>query len=137
MTLRNQLEVDLVLKINNRGFAEITQTPLQPSVYIAICHVVVQKLLNVQQHGRLVVKNCENSQFMWTFVGVWVICGKPPFLHSLNVSTKMFANSLTALNQQTLGRANHVHCFQIQLMQSWLVWFWVDTRTVCFFLYKK
>ena len=73
------------------------------------------------------------------FEGLLVICAKTPFLHSVDVLIKMFANSLTVLNQQTLGRTDHVHCFQMQLMESCLVvWFWVDKRPVsCFVLYKK
>ena len=51
----------------------------------------------------------------------------------------MFTNSLVVLNQQTLRRTNHVHCFQTQFTESCLVvWFWVDKRPSCiFFLYKK
>ena len=51
------------------------------------------------------------STIMWVFEGVWVICAKATFLHSLDVQIKMFTNSLTVLNQQTLGRTDHVHCF--------------------------
>ena len=76
---------------------------------------------------------------MWVFEGVWIICAKPSFLHSLDVPIKIFANSLAVLNQQTPRRIDHVHCFQTQLMESCLVvWFWVDKRPICsFFLYKK
>ena len=63
----------------------------------------------MRQHGGLVVKNCENFRHLWVFQGVWVICAKPPFLNSLDVPIKMFANSLAILNQQTLGRIDHVH----------------------------
>ena len=75
---------------------------------------------------------------MWVFESVCVICAKYPFLHSLDVPIKMFANSLVVLNQQTLVTAYHVHCFQTQLTESCLVvWFKVDKRPVCyFFLYK-
>ena len=75
---------------------------------------------------------------MWVFEGVMVICAKPPSLHSPDVPIKMFANSLAVLNQQTLGRTDHVHCYQTQLTESCLVvWFWVDKRSVCFFPCKK
>ena len=76
---------------------------------------------------------------MWVFEGIWVICAKLPFLPSLDVPIKMFANSLAILNQQTLRRINHVHCFQTQLTESCLVvCFWVDKRFICcFFLNKK
>ena len=47
---------------------------------------------------------------MWVFEGIWVIPVKE-FLHSLDVPIKIFANSLTFLNQQTLGRTNHVNSF--------------------------
>ena len=79
------------------------------------------------------------SAIMWVFEGVWVFCAKPTFLHSLDVPIKMFSNSLTVLNQQTLGRTDHVHRLQTQLTESCLVvWFWVDNRPVCcFFPYKK
>ena len=33
----------------------------------------------------------------------------------------MFAKSLAVLSQQTLGRTDHVHCFQAQLTESCLV----------------
>ena len=75
---------------------------------------------------------------MWVFEGAWVICAKPPFLHSLDVPIKMFANNLAVLNQQTLRRINHVHCFQTQFMESCLaVWFWVDKRPIFCFSIKK
>ena len=76
---------------------------------------------------------------MWVFEGVWVIFAKPPFLHSLDIPIKMFANSLAALNQQTLGRIDHAHCFQMQLSESChVVWFWVDKKPIrCFFFYEK
>ena len=48
---------------------------------------------------------------MWVFEGIWLIWAKLPFLHSLDALVKMFANSLTVLNQETMGRTNHVHCF--------------------------
>ena len=68
---------------------------------------------------------------MSVFEGIWVICAKHTFLHSLGVPIKMFPNSLATLNQQTLGRTFHVHCFQTQLTESCLVvWFWVDKRPV-------
>ena len=35
---------------------------------------------------------------MGAFEGAWVICGKPSFLGSLDVSIKMFANNLAVLN---------------------------------------
>ena len=38
---------------------------------------------------------------MWVFEGVWVICAKSPFPHSLDVPIKTFANSLDVLNQRT------------------------------------
>ena len=76
---------------------------------------------------------------MWVFECVCVICVKSPFLHSLDVPMKMFANSLTILNQQTWGMIDCVHCFQTQFTESCLVvWFQVDKRRVCyFFLYKR
>ena len=46
------------------------------------------------------------SAIMWMFVSIWVICAKPPFLHSLNVLIKIFTNSLAVLNQHTLGKNN-------------------------------
>ena len=49
---------------------------------------------------------------MSVFEGVWVIYAKPPFLHGLDVLIKVFANSLADLNQQTLGRTEHVYCFE-------------------------
>ena len=49
---------------------------------------------------------------MWVFEGVCVICAKYPFLHSLDVPIRIFANSLAVLDQQTLGMIDHVHCFQ-------------------------
>ena len=49
---------------------------------------------------------------MWVFEGAYVICAKSPFLHSLDVPIKMFANSLAVLNQQTLEMTDRVHCFQ-------------------------
>ena len=49
-----------------------------------------------------------------------VICEKLSFLHSLDVLIKMFTNSLAVLNQQKLGRTDHVHCFQAQLTESCL-----------------
>ena len=84
--------------------------------------------------------SCEKlkmSTIMWVFEGVWVICAKPPFLRSLYVPIKMSANSLTVLNQQTLGKTDHVHCFQTQMMESCLVlWFCIDKRPVCCFFIK-
>ena len=73
------------------------------------------------------------------FEGVWVICVKPPFLHSLDVPIKMFTNSPAVLNQETQRLTDHVYCFQRQLTESCLVvWFWVDKSLFCcFFLYKK
>ena len=50
-----------------------------------------------------------------------VICEKPPFLYSLDVLIKMFANSIAVLNKPTLGRTDHVHCLQGQLTESCLV----------------
>ena len=50
-----------------------------------------------------------------------VICAKPLFLHGLDVPLKMFINSLTVLTQQTLGSTDHVHWFQTQSMESYLV----------------
>ena len=38
------------------------------------------------------------SAIMRVSEGVWVICAKPPFIHSLDVPIKMFANSLAGLN---------------------------------------
>ena len=32
---------------------------------------------------------------MWVSEGIWVICAKPPFLHSLDVPINVFINSLT------------------------------------------
>ena len=61
---------------------------------------------------------------MWVFEVVCVICAKSPFLRSLNVPIKMFTNSLTVLNQQTLGTTDHTHYFQTYLTKSCLVdWF--------------
>ena len=65
-----------------------------------------------------------------------VICEKLSFLHSLDVLIKMFTNSLAVLNQQKLGRTDHVHCFQAQLTESCLD-FGFDSRLKLFFLYKK
>ena len=117
---------------NNGGFAQITQTLLQAFVYTAIRHLV-WICINVQQHGRLVVENCENYVFMWINTsneGIWKICAKPPFLHSLDVPIKMFTNSLAVLQQKTLGRTDRIHCFQILqilLIESCLVdLFYVD-----------
>ena len=53
------------------------------------------------------------STIMWVFEGVWVICAKFPFPHSLDVPIKTFANSLDVLNERT-----HIHCFQTQLTES-------------------
>ena len=108
----------------------------QPFVYSAIHHVVVEKHLKVRQNCRLIVRNYEHFCIMLVFED---ICAKPPFPHSLDVPIRMFANSLAILNQQTLGRTNHVHCFQTQTMKSYLiVWFWVDKKPVCCCsLYKK
>ena len=47
-----------------------------------------------------------------------VICEN---FHSYIVLIKMFVNSLAVLKQQTLGRADYVHCFQTQLTESCLV----------------
>ena len=75
---------------------------------------------------------------MWVFKGVMVICAKPPLLHSPDVLIKMFANSIAALNQQTMERTDNDNCYQTQLTESCLVvWFWVDKKPVCFFLCKK
>ena len=50
---------------------------------------------------------------MWVFEGVWVICAKPPFLHSLDGPLKMFQiNTFAVLKQQTLEKTDPVHCFQ-------------------------
>ena len=49
-------------------------------------------------------------------------CAPDPYiLPSLDVPIKMFANSLAVLNQQTLGRTDHAHCFQTQFTESCLV----------------
>ena len=37
---------------------------------------------------------------MWVFEGVCVICAKSPFLHSLDVPIKMFANSPAVLTNK-------------------------------------
>ena len=71
------------------------------------------KLLVAELAG-LVVKSCENFCHVWVFEGIWVIRAKPPFLHTLDVPIKMFAHILAKLKQQTLGRTNHIHCFQTQ-----------------------
>ena len=56
---------------------------------------------------------------------------KPTFLHSFYVQIKMFRNTLALFNQQTMGRTDHAHCFQIQLTKGCLVvWFWVDNVDV-------
>ena len=69
---------------------------------------------------------------MWVFEGVCIICAKTPFLYSFDALIKMFANSLTVLNQQTLGKTNQVHCFQTQLTETCLVvWFWANKRPNC------
>ena len=59
-----------------------------------------------------------------------VICEKLSFLHSLDVLIKMLVNSLTVLNQRqkTMGRIDHVHCFQTQLTESCLVFGSAQTR---------
>ena len=72
----------------------------------------MRKRLNVRQHGGLVVKIVKISAITWVIEGAWVTCAKPPFLYSLEVPIKMFANSLAVLNQRTLRRTDHVHCFQ-------------------------
>ena len=73
------------------------------------------------------------SAIMWINTsneGIWKICAKPPFLHSLDVPIKMFTNSLAVLHQKTLERTDRIHCFQILqilLIESCLVvWFQVD-----------
>ena len=72
---------------------------------------------------------------MWVFEGVWVICAKSLFPHSLDVPIKMLTNSLAVLNQQTLEMTNHIHCFQTESCP--VNWFYVEKRPVCyFFLYK-
>ena len=65
---------------------------------------------------------------MWVFQSMRVIFVKPPFLHSQSWSPNQnFANSFAVLNQQTLVRTNHVHCFQTQLIERCLVvWFWIS-----------
>ena len=64
---------------------------------------------------------------MWVFEILWVICAKPPFLHSLDDLIKMFANSLAVLNPETPRKTDHIPCFQTQLTESCLVvWFWID-----------
>ena len=52
------------------------------------------------------------------------------------IHRSIFANRV---GSSTLGRPNHVYCFQAQLAESCLgIWFWVDKRPFCcFFLYKK
>ena len=50
-----------------------------------------------------------------------VNCEKLPFLHSLDALIQIFANSLAVLNQETMGRTDHVHCFQTHLIESCLV----------------
>ena len=50
-----------------------------------------------------------------------VICKKFPLLHSLDALFKIFANSLSALNQKKLGRTDDIYCFQAQLMETCLV----------------
>ena len=83
-------------------------------------------------------KNCEIHVDKHSNEGAWVICAKTSFLHRLGVLSKMFAYSLAVLNQQTLYRTDHVHCFQILLMEACLVvWFWVDNKTCCFLLQKN
>ena len=68
-----------------------------------------------------------------------LICEKPLFLHNLDVLIKMFANSLAVLSQQTLGRADHVHCFQAQLTESCLVFGSAQIRdsSVIVYFFKK
>ena len=107
-------------------------------VYTAIRHVVVRKCPIERQNGGLVVKNYE-SFHLWVFQDVWVFCAKPQVLHSLDVLTKIFTNSLAVLNQQALGRTDYVHCFQAELTESCVaVWFLVDKRPACCFLiYEK
>ena len=86
-------------------------------------------------------KKCENLLYYVgkrSDEGVWVICAKTSFLHSIDVLIKMFANSLAVLNQETLYRTDHVHWFQILLMETCLVvWFWLDNKTCCFLFQKK
>ena len=75
---------------------------------------------------------------MWIFEGIWVICVKTPFLHSLVVPIKMFTNSLAILKQRTMRRTNYVHCFETQLNESCVVlWLWVDKRPFCCFFLNK
>ena len=79
---------------------------------------------------------CENCEHFHYYMGIWRC--RCPFLHSLDVPVKVFANSLAVLNLQKLGRADHVHCFQTQMREScWLVWFWVDKRPICCFFFCK
>ena len=51
----------------------------------------------------------------------------------------MFANGLAVLSQQTLGRTDHVHCFQAQLTESCLVFGSAKIRdsSVIVFFFKK
>ena len=77
---------------------------------------------------------------MWIFDDIWVMCVKPPFLHSLDVPIKMFTNSLAVLNQKTLRWTSRVLCFQRQLTESCLVvWFWPekDPSVVSFSIKKQ
>ena len=59
-------------------------------------------------------KSVKISPIIWVFEGVWVICARSAFLHSVDVPIKMFTNSLAILNQQTPGTTNQVHCFQVE-----------------------
>ena len=78
------------------------------------------------------------SAIMWVFDRIWVICEKPPFLHSLDALIKMLAKSLAVLKKQTQRMADHIHRFQTQLTERCLfIWFWVDKRPVCCFISIK
>ena len=126
MMLRNWLMWSVSKITYIRGFAQITQTPLQ--LILVVClHSNPPCCTNRSQ-----CTTTRLSAIIWVFEGVWVICAKPPFLHSLDVQIKMLANSLAVLNQQTLGKTDHVHCSQTLLMESCVVvWFWVDKRPAC------
>ena len=68
------------------------------------------------------------TTIMWVFEGVWVICAKPPFLHSLDGPLKMFQiNTFAVLKQQTLEKTDPVHCFQTQSVVSFSIKNWLDT----------
>ena len=81
------------------------------------------------------------SKFCWYLITfqVGIVCLGGTVFSGGTLYPSANYDSLAVLNQQSLRRINHVHCFQTQLTESCLVvCFWVDKRLICrFFLYKK